>query len=132
MPEPLPSEERLRELTADPKLTAEDANRWADAFIAAGKPTIALMFLDRTKDADRLEKVKKDAVAAGDAFLLHHVNRLRPGSIDGAEWREAAARARSDGKLLFARECYLQAGDEPLAVQVREEWLKIFPAPGSR
>ena len=132
MPEPLPTEERVRELTADPKLTPDDANRYADLFIAAGKPTIALMFLERSKDASRLDKVKKDAVTAGDAFLLNHVNRLRPGSIDGAEWREAASRAKSDGKLLFARECYLQAGDEQLATQVREEWLKIFPAPGSK
>ena len=123
MPEPLPSEERVRELTADPKLTADDANRYADQFLAAGRPTIALMFLERSKDPSRLDRVKKDAVSAGDAFLLHHVNRLNPGSIDGAEWREAASRARSDGKLLFARECFLQAGDEALATLVRVEWL---------
>jgi hypothetical protein len=132
MPEPLPSEERVRELTADPKLTADDANRYADVFIAAGKPTIALMFLERSKDPSRLDRVKKDAVGAGDAFLLHHVHRLHPGSIEAAEWREAAARARAEGKLLFARECYAQAGDEELATQVREEWLKIFPAPGAK
>jgi hypothetical protein len=128
MPEALPSEERVRELTADPELKAEDANRHADLFLAAGKPTIALMFLERTKDAERLARVKSGAVAAGDAFLLHHVHRLRPGSIEAGEWREAASRARADGKLLFARECYLQAGDEDLATQVREEWLKIFPS----
>ena len=37
----LPAEERVRELTADPKLTSDDANRYADLFLRAGKPAIA-------------------------------------------------------------------------------------------
>ena len=40
----LPAEERVRELTADPKLTADEANRYGDLFVKAGKYPIAMMF----------------------------------------------------------------------------------------
>ena len=122
----LPTEERVRELTADPKLTADDANRYADLFLQAGKPAIALMFLERSKDEKRLRDVAKTAADAGDAFLLHGVNRIRPATVEAQQWRDAAGRARSAGKLLFARDCYEQAGDAEHAAEVHAEWLKIF------
>ena len=50
----LPAEERVRELTADPKLTPEDANRYGDLFVSAGKYPIAMMFFERSKDRTRL------------------------------------------------------------------------------
>jgi hypothetical protein len=128
-PTPLPTEERVRELTADPKLAAEDANRYADLFLQAGKPAIALMFLERSKDEVRLRKLAADAASAGDAFLLHGVNRIRPETVDVQQWRDAAGRARAAGKLLFARDCYEQAGEADKAVEVRDEWLKIFVKP---
>jgi hypothetical protein len=122
----LPSEERVRELTADPKLTADDANRYADQFLGDGKPAIALMFLERSKDETRLRDVVKSAADAGDAFLLHGVNRIRPATVEARQWRDAAARARAAGKLLFARDCYEQSGDADKAAEAHAEWLKIF------
>jgi len=127
----LPTEERVRELTADPNLTAEDAGRHADLFLRAGKYAIALMFLERSKDRARLEELKKKAVEMGDAFLLSGIARLAPDLLKAEEWREAGGRARKAGKLLFARDCYEQAGDPETAQAVREEWLRIFPAPAA-
>lgn len=124
----LPPEERVRELTADPKLTAEDANRFGDLFVRAGKYPIAMMFYERSKDRERLSQVKKDAIRMGDAFLLHGVTRLIPDLVDAAEWREAGDAAHREGKLMFARDCYEKAGDAAKVAVVREEWLRIFPA----
>ena len=62
----LPAEERVRELTADPKLTPDEANRYGDLFARAGKYPIAMMFLERSKDRERLIQVKKDAIRIGD------------------------------------------------------------------
>ena len=126
----LPSEERVRELTADPKLSPEEATRHAGLFLRAGKPAITLMFLERSRDEAVLRDVAKHAAEIGDAFLLSGVNRIRPGTVDDQQWRDAAARARSAGKLLFARDCYEQAGDAGKAAEVREEWLKIFATKG--
>ena len=126
-PAPLPSEERVRELTADPKLTDEQANQYGDLFLKAGKHPIAMMFFERSKDATRLGKVKGEAVAAGDAFLLHGVERIAPGLVTATEWRDAGARAMAEGKFLFARDCYEKAGDADQAQAAREAWLRIFP-----
>jgi hypothetical protein len=124
----LPAEERVRELTADPKLTAEEANRYGDLFVKAGKYPIAMMFFERSKDRGRLEQVKKDAIRMGDAFLLHGITRLAPDLVEPREWREAGDAAHREGKLLFARDCYEKAGENEKAAAVREEWLKIFPS----
>jgi len=123
----LPAEERVRELTADPKLTADEANRYGDLFVKAGKYPIAMMFYERSKDRARLEQVKKDAIRMGDAFLLHGITRLVPDLVEAGEWREAGNAAQREGKLLFARDCFEKAGDNEKAAAVREEWLKIFP-----
>jgi hypothetical protein len=125
----LPPEEKVRELTADPKLTSEQANRYGDLFVRAGKYAIAMMFFERSKDRERLLQVKKDAIRMGDAFLLHGVMRLVPNLVEPNEWREAGDAAHREGKLLFARDCYEKAGDSAKAAVIREEWLRIFPAP---
>jgi hypothetical protein len=124
----LPAEERVRELTADPKLSTEEANRYGDLFAQAGKYPIALMFFERTKDRERLGRLKKDAIRTGDAFLLHGITRLVPDIVEAGEWREAGEAALREGKLLFARDCFEKSGDAPKAAAVREEYLKIFPA----
>jgi len=125
----LPAEERVRELTADPKLTPEEANRYGDLFVKAGMYPIAMMFFERSKDRERLSQVKKDAIRMGDAFLLHGITRLAPDLVEPNEWRDAGDAAHREGKLLFARDCYEKAGDAAKAAAIREEWLKIFPAP---
>jgi len=132
MPEnvPLPSEERVRELTADPKLTPEQANEYGDLFASAEKFAQAMMFYERSKDPSRLERVKKEAVRIGDAFLLHGVARLAPGLVDELEWREAGDRAMAEGKFLFARDCYEKGGDAEKAESARGAWLNIFPKTG--
>jgi len=124
----LPAEERVRELTADPKLTPEEANRYGDLFVQAGKYPVAMMFYERSKDRERLGRVKKDAIRMGDAFLLHAITRLVPDLVEAGEWKEAGDAAHKEGKLLFARDCYEKAGDAVKAAAVRDEYLKIFPA----
>jgi tetratricopeptide (TPR) repeat protein len=130
-PEELPTEERVRELTADPNLTAQDATRHGDLFAQAGKYAIALMFYERSKDRERLGALKTKAVEMGDAFLLFGITKLAPDLVKAQEWRDAGDRARKAGKLLFAKDCYEQAGDPESAQSAREEWLKIFPSPAA-
>src|SRR5581483_11067471 len=107
----LPAEERVRELTADPKLTPEEANRYGDLFVQAGQYPVAMMFFERSKDRERLGRVKKDAIRMGDAFLLHAITRLAPDLVEPGEWKEAGEAALKEGKLLFARDCFEKAGD---------------------
>ena len=128
-PVELPGEEKVRLLTADPNLTADEANRNADLFIRAGKLAQAMMFLERSRDRERLGRTKDEAVRQGDAFLLHWISRIAPDLVTETEWRDAGGRAMAEGKLLFARECFEKAGDPEKAQKAREDWLKIFPSP---
>lgn len=116
-------------MTARPDLTPDEANRYGDLFLSAGKFAPAMMFYERSKDAGRLARVKKEALQLGDAFLLHWLTRIAPDLVAEAEWREAGERAMREGKFLFARDCFEKAGDADRAQAAREEWLKIFPAP---
>lgn len=122
----LPAEERVRELTADPKLTPEEANRYGDLFVRAGKYPIAMMFFERSKDRARLAQVKKDAIRMGDAFLLHGITRLVPDLVEPSEWKEAGELALRDGKVLFARDCFEKAGDADKAAAAREAYQQLF------
>ena len=122
----LPSEEKVRELTADPELTPEDARRYGNMFAEAGKYPQAISFCERTKDEEVLGRVKKEAIAAGDAFILHSITRLLPEFVTTPEWIECGHKAQSEGKLVFARDCFEKAGEEEKAKAVHEEWLKIF------
>src|SRR5262245_15937472 len=136
----LPAEERVRELTADPKLTPEEANRYGDLFVTAGKYPIAMMFFERSKDRTRLAQIKKDAIRMGDAFLLHGITRLVPDLVEPGEWKEAGEVALKEGKILFARECFDKAGDTEKAGAAKASYLDLFkglpvgspkPEPGS-
>jgi tetratricopeptide (TPR) repeat protein len=124
----LPSEEKVRELTAQPDLAPEEANRYGDLFLEAGKFPQAMMFYERSRDPERLARVKRLAVEKGDAFLLHGVTRLAPDLVTPEEWKAAGDRAFQAGKFLFARDCYEKAGDAERAQAAREAWLKIFAA----
>ena len=123
----LPPEDQVRVLTAKPDLTSEEANRYGDLFLEAGKFSQALMFYERFPDNERLAGVKREAVRMGDAFLLHAVLKLVPDLVDEEEWRQAGEHALRDGKVIFAQECFTKAGDEDRAEEVRKEWLKSFP-----
>jgi hypothetical protein len=125
----LPSEERVRELTADTRLSPDQANQQGDLFARAGKLPQAMMFYERSRDAGRLSQVKEKAIQMGDAFLLHWITRLAPDLVKEGEWKDAGERALADGKFLFAKDCFEKAGDEAKAQAARDSWLKIFPNP---
>jgi hypothetical protein len=127
----LPSEERVRELTADPRLTPDQASQQGDLFARAGKLPQAMMFYERSRDVGRLSQVKEKAIQMGDAFLLHWITRLAPELVKEGEWKDAGERALADGKFLFARDCFEKAGDEAKAQSARDAWLKIFPDPAT-
>lgn len=125
---PPPSEEKVRELTAQPDLPPEEASRYGDLFLDAGKLAQAMMFYERSRDPERLARIKKIAIQTGDAFFLYAVGRLAPDLVTPEEWKAAGDRAFEVGKFLFARDCYEKAGDPERTQAAREAWLKIFAA----
>jgi hypothetical protein len=126
MAETMPTPERVRLLTASKDLTSEEADRYGDLFLGAGLTSQAMMFYERSKNPDRLLNVKVFAVAAGDAFVLHWINRLVPDLITEEEWAQAGEKALQEGKVIFARDCFEKANLPDRAQEMRQLYLGIF------
>ena len=80
-----------------------------------------MMFFERSRDSERLARVKREAIKMGDAFLLHAVVKLQPDLVDEEEWRQAGEQAHKDGRFHFAREAFTRAGDAERAEEIRKE-----------
>lgn len=125
----LPSPEKVRILTASKDLKPAEADRYGDLFLEAGRPAVAMMFYERSKNPDRLQAVKKHGVRTGDAFLLLGISKLIPDLVDESEWAAAGERALADGKVLFARDCFERGGQPEKTQEARQRYLEIFRKP---
>ncbi len=122
----LPSPEKVRILTASKDLKTGDADRYGDLFFEAGQTAQAMMFYERSKNPDRLRKVKDYAVGKGEAFLLLWVARLVADLVTEEEWEKAGENALAEGRVIFAKDCFEKAGLTERAQEMRQEYLKIF------
>ena len=120
------SPEKVRILTASKDLSPQEADRQGDALFAAGRVAEAMMFYERSKTQDRLEKVKKHAIQNGDAFFLNLVAKLAPESVTPEEWRETGERALRSEKFIFARDGFERSGDTDRAREAHDKYLSIF------
>jgi hypothetical protein len=115
-----PSPEKVRVLLTDPRQTPADHDRHGDLFLQEGRANIAMMFYERSGSKDRIEKVLRQAVDAGDTFLVEWVFKVKPDLVDGSTWTrtgEAALRAK---KFAFARDAFQRAGDETRVLEAKK------------
>ena len=132
MPVSLPSPEKVRILTASKDLKGEDADRYGDLFLEGGRPAMAMMFYERSKNPERLGRVKDYAVRLGDAFFLHWVSKLVPDLVSEPEWAAAGERALADGKVIFARDCFERANSPEKVQEARSQYLRLFESSSPR
>jgi hypothetical protein len=127
-----PTPERVRVLLTDPRQTAADHDRNGDLFLDEGRANIAMMFYERSGSKDRLEKVLRKAVEAGDTFLVEWVFKLRPELVDAASWGKTGEAAMRAKKFAFARDAYQRAGDETRVMEAKKSLDQALggPPPG--
>ena len=121
-----PMPEKVRVLLTDPRQTPADHDRHGDRFLEEGRANIAMMFYERSGSKDRVEKVLKQAVDAGDTFLVEWVFKTWPDLVTPQAWMktgEAALRAR---KYAFARDAFQRAGDEAKALEANQALNKVL------
>lgn len=99
IPDPL-SRRHLVESDLDPA----KAKALAEAYLAEERVIDALPFLAKAGDRERLEALRREAVEAGDPFLLRQVAEALGEPPDAAAWRELAERAAAAGKEVYATE----------------------------
>jgi len=85
------------------------ALRVAEAYLAEGRSIEALDFLRKAGATERLAELRREAVAAGDAFLFRSLagSGAEPPTRD--EWSALAEAAAAAGKQLYAEQARRQA-----------------------
>ncbi|MBI4563501.1 MAG: hypothetical protein HY716_02250 [Planctomycetes bacterium] len=111
----LPHPDRVRVLLSDPRQTPADHDRNGDAFFAEGRLNVAMMFYEKSKSRDRLEKTLRAAGDSGDTFLVEWVFKVLPELVTPQDWIRTGEAAMKAGKYSFARDAFLRAGDEARA-----------------
>ncbi len=90
-----------------------DARRTAAAaaLLVKGRLAEALEILERTKGPEPLQRVRRDAVRAGDAFSLSRACQILRVEADPSEWRELAANAERAERWYDAVNALDRVGD---------------------
>jgi predicted negative regulator of RcsB-dependent stress response len=124
----LPHPDAVRVLLTDPKVPPGDLDRYGDAFLDAGRASVATMFYERSKNADRAKKIADRAVKDGDAFLMEWVARIAPAEATPESWERVGDAALQQGKLTFAKVAFEKAGRDAKAAEATTALLKMLNA----
>jgi hypothetical protein len=91
------------------ELSAAQALRYAEAYLADGFDMDAISFLVKAGATDQLDALRGRAIEAGDAFLLRAVASETDTPPKPGEWRALAEAAAGAGKEHYAAEALRQA-----------------------
>jgi hypothetical protein len=84
------------------ELETQHALRLAEAYLAQGRVVEAVPFLAKAGDEERLEALREEAVAEGDAFLLRALAEATGVDPGGERWARLAEQAEASGKHRYA------------------------------
>lgn len=91
------------------KVAPAQALRIADAYLAEGRTLEALDFLRVAEAADRLAELRREAIAAGDAFLFRCIAGSAGEPPTREEWSALADAAAASGRRFYADQAQRQA-----------------------
>jgi hypothetical protein len=81
-----------------------EALRVADAYLAEDRQIESLAFLAKAGARERLEEIAREALAAGDVFLMREVSACLGREPDAATWLALAEAAEAAGRERYALE----------------------------
>jgi hypothetical protein len=91
------------------ELSADRALALAEAYLEQGRTVEAVDFLVKAEASERLAELRRDAVAAGDVFLLRALAEVMEEPLEREEWAALATAAAAAGKDRYAAEAGRQA-----------------------
>ena len=106
--EKLPSPLERRHLI-ERELPDEKSLALAEAYIAEGRASEAVIFLRKAQADDRLRQLADHALDEGDAFLLRSVQQALGEEPPAEHWEKLADVAEAAGKLRYAETARRQA-----------------------
>jgi hypothetical protein len=107
LPDPL-----TRRHLVERELPAAQSLELAKAYLGEGRRIEAVDFLHKAGAADRLQALRNEAIAEGDAFLLRRVAESTGTPPTREEWQSLARAAESAGKDRYAAEARRQSERE--------------------
>lgn len=108
------------------KSTDADKNAVAAVFVEAQRFGEALEFLEMTKDAALLDRIREAAIERGDTFLLLQSEKIGEAESSALDWEAVLVRAKARGKFLDAYRALCQLGREEEAEDLRAEKIPEF------
>ena len=91
------------------ELAPAQALKTAEAYLAEGRAIEAVDFLAKLDDDGRLQELRREALEAGDFFLMRAVADAMGKAPDRDEWLALAAAAEAAGKQRYAADARRQA-----------------------
>ena len=91
------------------ELAPAQAIKTAEAYLAEGRAIEAVEFLAKAEDGERLQELRREALEAGDFFLMRAVAGAMGKAPDRDEWLALAAAAEAAGKQHYAADARRQA-----------------------
>ena len=91
------------------ELAPAQALKTAEAYLAAGRSLEAVEFLAKAGDGEGLQELRREALEAGDFFLMRAVADAMGKAPDRDEWLALAAAAEAAGKQRYAADARRQA-----------------------
>ena len=85
------------------------ALKTAEAYLAEGRALEAVEFLAKAGEDERLRALRREALEAGDVFLMRAVAHAMGKPPDRQEWLALATAAEASGKQRYAVEARRQA-----------------------
>jgi len=84
------------------ELSAEQALRYAEAYLSEGLELDAIAFLAKAGATEQLAALRTRAIETGDGFLLRMVASAMDAAVTSREWQSLAEAARRSGKERYA------------------------------
>jgi hypothetical protein len=92
------------------EIAPAQALKTAEAYLAEGRALEAVEFLAKADDHERLEALRREAIEAGDVFLMRAVASAMGKPPERDEWLALAEAAEAAGKQRYAVDARRQAG----------------------
>jgi hypothetical protein len=91
------------------EIAPAQALKIAAAYLAEGRAIEAVEFLAKAGDDERLQELRREALEAGDFFLMRALANAMGKAPDRDEWLALAAAAEAAGKQRYAADARRQA-----------------------
>ena len=104
----------------------EELIKHAELFLENGEFSDALNFYFEADSEDGVRKVISVAISNGDFFFYHRGNELMGWEMERNDLVSLAENAKAAGKFVFAKDAYLEAGEDKKADEI-EKSMKELP-----